>query len=249
MRILVINGSPRRERSNSLCLTKAFIEGIKTSIGEKELGVEVKQFNVADLEIRPCKGCFSCWRKTPGKCCIEDDMVKVIEGQLWADIIIWSFPLYYFNVPGPLKILIDRQLPMFLPFMVDREDGVGSGNHPPRYDMSGKRHVLISTCGFYSAELNYDSVTAMFDRMLGKNNFETVFCGQGELFRVRQLSARTGEYLKVVENAGREFVEERITDGTRRKLEELLLPKEVFEAMADASWGIDKETGLKISNK
>ena len=33
---------------------------------------------------------------------------------------------------------------------------------------SGKRHVLISTCGFYSAEGNYDSVLRMFDHFLGK---------------------------------------------------------------------------------
>ena len=41
---------------------------------------------------------------------------------------------------------------MVLPFMTEREDGIGAGAHPARYDMSGKRHVLISTCGFYSAE-------------------------------------------------------------------------------------------------
>jgi len=89
---------------------------------------------------------------------INDDMSRVIEDELWADIIIWSFPLYYFNVPGPLKNLIDRQLPMNLPFMTEREDGMGSGSHPSRYDMSGKRYILISTCGFYSAEKNYESV-------------------------------------------------------------------------------------------
>jgi len=48
--------------------------------------------------------------------------------------------------------LDDRQLPMNLPFMTEREDGMGSGSHPSRYDMSGKRYILISTCGFYSAE-------------------------------------------------------------------------------------------------
>ena len=42
-------------------------------------------------------------------------MQTVIGNQLKADIILWSFPLYYFNVPGILKNLIDRQLPMSFP--------------------------------------------------------------------------------------------------------------------------------------
>ena len=85
---------------------------------------------------------------------MTDDMQEGIEGELWADLMIWSFPLYYFSVPGLLKNFIDRQLPMNLPFMEEQEGQTGSGGHPSRYDMSGKRHLLISTCGFYTAKNN-----------------------------------------------------------------------------------------------
>jgi multimeric flavodoxin WrbA len=60
-------------------------------------------------------GCFSCWNKSPGKCVLADDMAALIEKIIHADVLIWSFPLYYFSVPGGLKNLIDRQLPMNLP--------------------------------------------------------------------------------------------------------------------------------------
>ncbi|MEE0553982.1 MAG: NAD(P)H-dependent oxidoreductase, partial [Clostridia bacterium] len=198
------------------------------------------------MNIDACKGCFTCWKKTPGICCIKDDMQTVIGKQLKADIILWSFPLYYFNVPGILKNLIDRQLPMSLPFMSSREDGYGSGSHDSRYNMEGKRHVLISTCGFYSAEGNYDSVLRMFDHFLGKGNYETVFCGQGELFRVKELSARTEEYLAAVKVAGAEYAETgMISAKTDAVLRTLLYPRDVFEKMADASWGIHRTTGEK----
>ena len=108
-----------------------------------------------------------------------DDEETVIQKQLWADLVIWSFPLYYFNVPGLLKNLIDRQLPMSLPFMSDANRGYGSGAHESRYDMTGKKHVLISTCGFYSSEGNYDSVTKMFDHILGQGNYESIFLRPG----------------------------------------------------------------------
>jgi multimeric flavodoxin WrbA len=138
--------------------------------------MEVRELSVNQLNIKPCLGCFACWNKTPGKCCMGDDMAQVIENLLWADVTIWSFPLYYFSVPGPLKNLMDRQLPMVLPFMTADSE---SGSHPGRYDMSGKRTVVISTCGFYTAKGNYDGVNAMFDHLCGKNNYTPIYCGQG----------------------------------------------------------------------
>lgn len=245
MKILVINGSPKGEKSNSLRLTNAFVEGLKKGNDAKQIQTEIEQLDVAKLHIEGCKGCFVCWKATPGKCCIKDDMAMVLQKILWADLIVYSFPLYYFNVPGTLKNLIDRQLPMVLPFMSEREDGVGSGSHDARYDMSGKRYVLISTCGFYSAKGNYDSVCQMFNHICGKGKYETIFCGQGELFRVKELHGRTDEYLSRVEKAGIEYANGEIEEDTKSKLEELLFPKEVFERMADASWGVSKETGEK----
>lgn len=238
MNILVINGSPKGARSNTYRLTTAFLEGMEQESGN----VQTRELSVGQMDIRPCLGCFSCWNRTPGQCCIQDDMRQVIQDLLWADITVWSFPLYYFTVPGALKNLIDRQLPMLLPFMEEREGQVGSGNHPYRHDMSGKRTVVISTCGFYTTVGNYDGVYSLFDHLCGRGNYETVFCGQGELFRIPEMSARTGEYLSHVRQAGREYIKGGISAGTRERLEELLMPRETFEACADASWGIARDS-------
>lgn len=259
MNILVINGSPRGKASNTYRLTQAFLEGIKQAMlgqagtggqkadahGESGNNIRVEELMVNRMDIRSCLGCFSCWNKTPGKCCIEDDMGEVIQKLLWADVTIWSFPLYYYSVPGALKNLIDRQLPMCLPFMTEREDHVGNGSHPARYDMSGKKTVVISTCGFYTAEGNYDGVKSLFDHMCGRGSYTEIFCGQGELFRVPELSRRTDEYLSYVKAAGREYAKGDISGSTRKALKGLLYPKEMFESMADASWGIDRESGEK----
>lgn len=246
MKILLINGSPKGKRSNSLKLAYSFIEGFKNGCTDDEESISIDELHVASMNIAACKGCFACWQKTPGICCIKDDMQKVIGKLIDADLILWSFPLYYFNVPGILKNLIDRQLPMSLPFMSSKENGYGSGSHDSRYDMESKRHVLISTCGFYSAVGNYDSVLRMFDHFLGKGNYTTIFCGQGELFRVKELSARTDEYLSTVKCAGSEYaMTGTISEETDAILHTLLYPRDVFEKMADASWGISKTTGEK----
>ena len=245
MKILLINGSPKGAKSNSLRLAHSFLDGIRDHESERERAVEVEELHLNTLRIAPCKGCFACWKQTPGTCCMEDDMQTVIEGLLSANLVIWSFPLYYYSVPGSLKNLIDRQLPMSLPFMCESRDGNGSGGHPSRYDRSGIKHVLISTCGFYSAEGNYDSVTRMFDHVLGQGKYTSIFCGQGELFRVKELSARTDAYLAAVRQAGKEYAGGRIREETETKLKALLYPREVFEKMADASWGISKDNGEK----
>lgn len=242
MNILTINGSPKGKRSNTWRLTSAFIEGIiaQEESGRKQAPV-IEALSVSALDIKPCLGCFSCWSKTPGMCCIHDDMQAVIEKILWADVVIWSFPLYYFGLPGQLKNLIDRQLPMSLPFMSAETE---SGGHPSRYDMSGKRTVVVSTCGFYTAKGNYDCVTSLFDRLCGKDGYAAIFCGQGELFRVKELADRTNEYLSWVRKAGEEFASGEISGETRDKLDRNLFPRDVFEAMADASWGVG-ESGEK----
>ena len=241
MNILVLNGSPKGERSNSLKLTRAFIEGLDA---EGKNNTEYVDLN--KLDIRPCRGCFNCWKSTPGQCVIKDDMTAMLDKLRLADMIIFSFPLYYFGVPGAMKNMIDRQLPNVLPFMEERTDGVGSGSHRSRYDFSGKKYVIISTCGFWSAAGNYDAVLGMFDHICGKANYETILCGQGELFSIPELSARTNEYLGFVRQAGKEYVNGGITAQTRGSLSELLYPKDVFEEMADASWGVSRESGEKI---
>lgn len=239
MNILVINGSPKGVKSNTWRLTTAFLEGMKQELQN----IQTRERSVSQMDIKPCLGCFSCWKRTPGQCCIQDDMGAVIQDLLWADITIWSFPLYYFSVPGSLKNLIDRQLPMLLPFMEEKEGQVGNGNHPYRYDMSGKRTVVISTCGFYTAEGNYDGVYSLFDHLCGKENYAGIFCGQGELFRIPEMTARTDEYLSYVRKAGREYIRGGISEKTQKQLEQLLMPRESYEACADASWGIDKHQG------
>ncbi|MGN0550926.1 MAG: NAD(P)H-dependent oxidoreductase [Acutalibacteraceae bacterium] len=234
MKILVLNGSPKGSKSNTIKLTNAFTSGIC-----KETDADVEVLTVSKMNIRPCTGCFSCWNKTPGKCCINDDMADVISKILSADIIIWSFPLYYFSMPGGIKNLMDRQLPTVLPFMTRSDNELDSGGHPSRYDMSKKRFVVISTCGFHTASGNYNSITEQFDREFGKGGYTYIFCGQGELFSQPELKNRTDNYLEIVMQAGEEFANGEISPQTANKLKEPLYPRDVFEQMADASWGID----------
>ena len=67
MRILVLNGSPKK-KSDTFRLTDAFLKGMNK---KKENTVDV--INVIEKDIAPCRGCFGCWSKMDGHCIIQDD--------------------------------------------------------------------------------------------------------------------------------------------------------------------------------
>ncbi len=233
MNILVLNGSPRCDRSNTLKITNAFLDGMN-AVNKNHIDI----IAIYNTSIEHCRGCFSCWTRTPGRCIIDDDMQELIEKYIDADVIIWSFPLYYFGMPSKIKAFLDRLLPTNLPFMTVNADK--TSGHPPRYDLSHQHHVLISTCGFYSTKNNYDALLRQFEIMF-KNDLTKIICTEGELFNVPQLSARTGNYLVYAEKAGEEFaLEGRFSEYTENKLTELLFPPESFVEMANASWKIQE---------
>ncbi|MHB1652186.1 MAG: NAD(P)H-dependent oxidoreductase [Desulfitobacteriaceae bacterium] len=233
MNIFVLNGSPKGERSNTFKITTAFLEGLNS---KQNHNIDI--VNISKTSIKHCQGCFACWTNTPGKCVIKDDMAELIEQYIKADLIVWSFPLYYFGMPSKIKAFLDRMLPTNLPYMDLNEDG--TSGHPSRYDLSHQRYVLISTCGFYTTKNNYDALFRQFEIIFG-DKLTKIICSEGELFRVPQLEGRTSEYLSYAKQAGEEFAEHGSFSGdTQNKLSELLYPPNVFVEMADTSWEINE---------
>ena len=235
MKTLVINGSPRGEGSNTMNLTKAFLEGTGWT--------DVEVIDISKLNIQGCKGCFGCWTTSPGKCVISDDMEALLPKFIEAKRIIWSFPLYCCYFPGQMKCLMDRMLPLALPEMITEAE---SGAHPARYEFSIEKQIYISTCGFWTAKGNYDSINALLNRDAGSpdevfceagNRTETIFTGQGELFNIKEIKEYTDPYLDIVRRAGKECAEEgKISEETKKLLAEPIFPKEVYEEQANASW-------------
>lgn len=242
MNILVLNGSPRGNNSNTMKITKVFLDGINF---KNSYCIEI--INLIESKILPCRGCFSCWRKTPGKCIIDDDMTILREKYINADIIIWSFPLYYFGMPSHAKAFLDRLLPFNRP-QINREND-GSNSHSLRYDFSNKKYILISTCGFGTIEKNYEALINQFDRIYNYD-YTKIICPQGELFNQPYLEERKNEYLGFVRTAGNEFAENnKISEEINKKISERLYPEEEFIEMANLYWeSEDEESEINLSN-
>jgi multimeric flavodoxin WrbA len=53
MKILVLNGSPKSERSNTMNLTHAFLNGAEWT--------DAEIIDVGRAHVEGCLGCFACW--------------------------------------------------------------------------------------------------------------------------------------------------------------------------------------------
>ena len=98
-KVLVIETS-LRARSNSDALAEEFAKGAK------DAGNEVEIVSLKGKKIAFCTGCFGCQRA--GHCVIKDDANEITEKILEAEAVVWSTPIYYYEMSGQMKTMIDR---------------------------------------------------------------------------------------------------------------------------------------------
>ena len=103
-RILVITTS-LRANSNSDLLAE------RLTAGAKAAGHDVETISLKGKNLRFCIGCLAC-QKTQR--CIQKDDAAAIAGQvLTADTLVFVTPIYYYEMSGQMKTLLDRLNPLY----------------------------------------------------------------------------------------------------------------------------------------
>ena len=101
-RILVLS---TRIGGNSETLADVFIKGAE------EAGHETKKICLYDKKIEFCKGCLGC--QTTGKCILRDDAERIIAQMKAMDVLVFATPIYFYEMSGQMKTLLDRTNPLF----------------------------------------------------------------------------------------------------------------------------------------
>lgn len=100
MKILIINGSPRKNGATAGILLKM------QEIISKQKDAKAEIVHLADLNMGYCKGCGFCFQN--GSCTIKDDGERLAKKIQEADGVILGSPTYASNVSGQMKVFIDR---------------------------------------------------------------------------------------------------------------------------------------------
>lgn len=105
MKKVLIISSSLRARSNSEALAEAFARGAAKA------GNEVELITLREKDIRFCRGCLACQKSL--RCVIADDAPAIVERMRDADVIAFATPIYYYEMSGQLKTLLDRANPLY----------------------------------------------------------------------------------------------------------------------------------------
>ena len=202
MKILVLNGSPKREKSDVMHITRAFLAGMNEAGPQ-----QVRTIHVIDRKIGYCSGCFACMHNG-GTCAQDDDMREILHEMLDSELLIWSFPLYCYGMPAPLKALLDRTLP--LSSMMMRKTGERYV-HVRQADVSHLRNLMICGCGFPNSRQNFEPAVAQF-KLCFRGDNTTITVPESPMFSAPEAAPVTEPRLARVMQAGKQYAATGIID-------------------------------------
>lgn len=230
MKLLVLNGSPNREKGN----THKFLEPFLKEAAKA--GADVETQFVADLDIRPCRGCFSCW-KSRGDCVIEDDMRWLLPKIAQADVLVIGAPLYVYHLPAIMKAVVDRTIPLASPM---QEVVEGESRHLSGGSGGVGSMLLVSVCGFWERE-NFDHLSEWTEILCRASN--ATFAGK--LLRphayvfshMPALAPGKANVIKALKQAARELVAEgQVSAETEAAVAAPLMDRDAYLKLVNKSW-------------
>jgi len=149
--VLGIAGSARRQGNTDLLLDQ-FLTGAEDG------GADVDKVILSRCRIAHCLACELCFET--GFCAIEDEFQRIEAKILTADVIALAAPVYFWNLPGHAKILVDRSESQWARKYVREEPlAVTPAGHRRR------RGVFIATAGQPEADFSgiLQTVISFFD--------------------------------------------------------------------------------------
>lgn len=104
MKVLLINGSPRKDGNTFLALKE-----ISDRLADRGVGSEI--FWIGNKPVRGCIACRQCAANGDGRCVFDDDVCNsVIAKMNEADGLVVGSPVYYGTPTGNVLNLVHRML-------------------------------------------------------------------------------------------------------------------------------------------
>lgn len=133
--------------------------------------IEFESFNIRDMNIKFCCGCFGCWVKTPGKCIQNDEMPKILQSIINSDLTVFLSPVQMGFVSANIKKVCDKLIPLVHPYI---DIFFGECHHMKRYDTYPKLGLVLIDEEQTNKEC-HDIISDVYQRMAINLKTELVF--------------------------------------------------------------------------
>ena len=149
MKVIAINGSPRKGWNTDTLLKKALD-------GAASAGAEAEMVYLYDLKFRGCVSCLACKLQKeprPNRCVLRDDLTAVLDKVHGADAVILGSPIYFSEVTGEMRSFFERFLFQYLNY-----DDYTKPLSP------GKKTALVFTMNISEPKFDEFGYKALFQR-------------------------------------------------------------------------------------
>lgn len=161
---------------------------MKLLLSDTPLTIHLKKENeiyidLSQLKISNCIGCFGCWTKTPGKCVIRDDAVKVYPMIANSEKIIYVSHVKYGSYDTIMKTMLERAIPIQQAFIRIHNNET----HHVQREVKDKDAVIIAY-----GELSQEEKD-IFTRLISRNANNMSFSSYRILFVTKEELTSTVE--------------------------------------------------------
>ncbi|BFU24016.1 iron-sulfur flavoprotein, putative [Entamoeba histolytica HM-1:IMSS-B] len=122
------------EKGNTGIMLENFLKGLTS---KKQ--IENHIVNVCKEQLNGCAGCLACKNHKEVYCSQNDRCSELMKEFIEADLVIFAFPIYWYAMPGQLKVFIDRTVMMM--------DWNTFSAKQEVLDKGKKTIVALTTCG------------------------------------------------------------------------------------------------------
>lgn len=225
MKILVLNGSPKRDKSDTMHMTRAFLNGMNEYADN-----DIRTIHVIDSHIEYCTGCFVC-KHNGGSCVLNDDMRGILDNYISSDLVIYNFPLYSYGMPAALKNFVDRLMPLS-GWTMKREDD-GKYGHSAQKNFSQLHYLMMCGCGYPNSKHNFEGAVRSFELKFPENS-TIITVPESPMFNIPQASQFVAPRLEALKKAGKEYAKDfTISDELIKEICSPMIPEAIYAQFAN----------------
>jgi len=158
MKVVAINGSPRKNWNTHILLNKV-LEGAENASAQTEL------INLYDLEYKGCIGCLACKvknGKSLGRCAVNDGLKPVLDVIDTCDGLILGSPIYLGGVTAMIRAFLERLIFQYISY----------DDHLKSYFNGSMRTAFIYTMNVSESMLTqfgYNEIFKSYETMLNRH--------------------------------------------------------------------------------